>query len=147
MKPFLLLCLFFMVSCNIENRTIHKTLKHKQALIETTGQLILQYKNHGKKEIFLGVNDSMDRRYANFLDKKLNLPWVHIIYDSADFFINTDSVVLFTRTGLPIIGNQHNILVDYKQVPRDSFNGCGSCSIIKKIGERLFYLKAAMPAF
>lgn len=115
--------------------------------MEMAGQLITEYQHHPNREVFLGVQDSLDPKYRSFLKNKLKTPWVHIIYERAQGFIDTDSVIIFTKTGLPILGTQHNILVDFKTMPRTDFTSCGSCDKVIRIADRVFYLQAPMPAF
>ena len=145
-KISLLFLSIWFLSCNTEKSIVKKTLKHKEQLFTVSGELILAYQN-SSNEIFLGVTDSLDTKYCNFLGNKLKLPWVHIVYGQANTFIDTDSVIMFTRSGLPVIGSQHDILIDFKQIPRSDFlKACGSCEIVKKIGDRMFYLKSPMPS-
>lgn len=132
--------------CSIEKTTIKRTLRHQEELYKITGELVTEYQHHPRREVFLGINDSLPSIYHKFIGGKLKLSWVHIIYEEAKGFIDTDSVILFTRTGIPISGNEHDILVDFKTTPRNDFSSAGSYSIIRKIADRIFYIKAPMPA-
>lgn len=146
-KAGLLLLSIVIFSCNLEKHTIHRAQKHRDRLMQIAAGLIEQHKNDTANEIFLGAEGTLDRATARFLQRKVKTIWVHIIYGPAKGFIDTDSVIIFTRNGIPLLGMQHNILIDYKTVPRNQFNSCGSCTKALRIGERMFYLAAPMPPF
>ncbi len=113
---------------------------------ETALYFVHKYQNSGKSEIFLNTNDSVGSKYRNFL-RKLGTPWIQVNFNSGEHFITADSVVLFTRTGIPILGNEHDILYDFKTTPRQEFISRGSFEKCYKLSNRIFYIKAGMPVF
>jgi hypothetical protein len=140
------LLLLLLTGCSYERKITRKINKSRNELQVRTiaKQIFEEYSNRGQNEFFLSRYDSLDKKYFPLL-RKLRTPWVHIIYGPAQGFIDTDSVVLFTKTGLPILGYEHDILIDLKTMPRDSFDNCGNFTRIKKLKERIFYIKAEMP--
>ncbi len=119
-----------------------RILRYDKKIDEAATYFINKY----DKETLLNKYQIEDKKVKKFLTKKLKTPIVHIVYDYANYFIDADSVIMFTKTGLPYIGYEHNVLVDFKIIPRSSFQG-GRIDSVKKISERKFYLRAPMPAF
>ena len=55
--------------------------------------------------------------------------------------------MLFTRTGLPIIGFERNIVVDMRKDITKPFDPGREYNKFEKIGERMYYIKMRMPEF
>jgi len=146
MLPFLASFSFFLAACSHEKRIIKKALRDQEMIKETAMYFIAKYSHKGSSQVYLNVNDSVDEKYKVFL-QKLQTPWVQVNYNPGLGFIEADSVVLFTRAGIPIIGNEHDILYDFKTESRASFTKAGNFQKCYKIADRIFYIKAAMPEF
>lgn len=92
----------------------------------------------------LGLSDADVR----FLKHQLKCPYVQLIYSGKLLaFFPADSVVIFTRTGMNILGNEQDIIVDMRRPVRDSIQvPTGQFDKYYKIRKGMYYVKAAMPA-
>jgi len=92
----------------------------------------------------LGLSDADVR----FLKYQLKCPYVQLIYSGKLLaFFPADSVVIFTRTGLNILGNEQDIIVDMRRPVRDSIQvPTGQFEKYYRIRKGIYYVKAAMPA-
>jgi hypothetical protein len=93
----------------------------------------------------LGLSDADIR----FLKDKLKCPYVQLNYSGKILaFFPADSVVIFTRAGLNILGNEHDVIVDMKRHVRDSIQvPTGQFDKYYQIRKGMYYVKAAMPPF
>ena len=93
----------------------------------------------------LGLSDSDIR----FLRYTLKCPYAQIVYHEKKLvFFPADSVVIFTRTGLNILGSEQDIVVDMKQTIRDSIPvPAGQFTKYYPIRKGMYYFKAPMPEF
>lgn len=77
----------------------------------------------------------------------LKCPYAQIVYHEKKLvFFPADSVVIFTRTGLNILGSEQDIVVDMRQTIRDSIP-IPADKYIKyyPIRKGMYYFKAPMP--
>lgn len=71
---------------------------------------------------------------------------MQIIYnDHKPRFLNTDSVVIFTRTGLPVIGYEYNIVIDMRKNLRDSILLDRNYIKYYKLNNGMYYIQDYMP--
>ena len=135
-------------SCSKELFTVRKAKKYQQQLRQLSQKLFLRF----DKETFISPRQ-FDSLQLSKSDKKLLLdrvkcPYIQIIYnDRHSRFIQTDSVVLFTRTGFPIIGSEHDIMLDMRKNIRDSIPADRNFIRYYKIGNGIYYIKDYMPEF
>ena len=133
--------LLFFLSCNPENKITRRIIRHDKKLDEIASYFLSRY----NKETILNNTEIEDPQIARFLRNKMGTPFVHIVYDTAKYFIDADSVIMFTRSGFPVFGYEHDVIIDFKQIPRNGFSG--PFEVVKKVTDRKFNGKAPMPVF
>ena len=137
----------FFFSCSRESYTT-KVNKNYAQLDAIAGKLFGGFTTQtfiGPKQLdSLGLSDADVR----FLKYQLNCPYVQLIYSGKLLaFFPADSVVIFTRTGLNILGNEQDIIVDMRRPVRDSIQvPTGQFEKYYRIRKGIYYVKAAMPA-
>ena len=144
----LLLGLFFL-SCSKESYTTREVTENYGQLDAIAGRLFAAFSEQtfiGPKQLdSLGLSDADIR----FLKSKIKCPYVQLVYSGKLLaFFPADSVVIFTRTGLNILGNEQDIVVDMKRPVRDSIQvPTGQFDKYYRVRKGVYYVKTSMPAF
>ncbi len=133
-------------SCSKEFVTTRRSVKHHDRLEIIAKNLYSKY----SKETFIVPKDfdtlTLSKRDKRLLKRQIKCPYIHIIYsgNNARFF-QADSVVLFTRTGFPLLGKQHNIIIDMKKIKRDSIAVDDKYLKYYKLTNGVYYIQDDMP--
>lgn len=139
----------FFWSCSKELYTTKQVNENYEQTRAIAGKLFASF----SQQTFIGPKqlDSLGLSEADirFLKDKLKCPYVQLIYSGKLLaFFPADSVVIFTRTGLNILGNEQDVIVDMRQPVRDSIPvPTGQFDKYYRIRKGMYYVKTAMPAF
>ncbi len=140
------LALFFL-SCSKESYTTRVNENYAQ-LDAIASRLFATF----TRQTFIGPKQldtlGLSEKDIRFLKNQLKCPYVQLIYSGKLLaFFPADSIVIFTRTGLNILGNEQDIIVDMKRPVRDSIQvPTGQFDKYYRIRKGIYYVKAAMPA-
>jgi hypothetical protein len=138
---------FLFLSCSKESYTakVNENYAQLDAIASRLFGAFTQQTFIGPKQL-----DSVGLSVADirFLKDKIKCPYVQLIYSGKLLaFFPADSVVIFTRTGLNILGNEQDIIVDMKRPVRDSIQvPTEQFDKFYKIRKGIYYVKTAMPA-
>jgi hypothetical protein len=143
----IILILSISTSCSREIYTVKKAIKNVKKTESIAEKLFKQF----NEETYLVPSQLSSRLNENdirFLKKKLKCPYVHITYyENNSTFFKADSVVIFTRTGIPIFGKQHNIILDMRKRKRDSIAVKEKYSKYYKVLNGMYYVQDMMPGY
>jgi hypothetical protein len=147
MKYFILIFVFGFASCSKEVYTVKKAKKN----IAKTELIAKKLFNQFSQETFLKPSElsgKLNESEIEFLTRKLKCPYVHVTYgENNPAFFKADSVVMFTRTGMPVFGKQHNIIFDMRKNIRDSIVVDRNYLKYYKVVSGVFYVQDLMPGF
>jgi len=139
------LVLFFAISYHLWSNLKWKGEYYKDDIILIAKELFAKFDG---TEVFLNkpeIKKQLSNQQQNLLLKKLNTPFVQVTYSNSEStFIYADSVVLFTKTGFPIGGNEQNILIDMRYNANRPIIPGREYKIFERLSDRVYYIKTGM---
>jgi hypothetical protein len=149
MRPFPPVAIFavFLLSCSGASHTVKEANDNHMQLEAISKRLFSQFSQltfiTPNQLDSLGLSDSDIR----FLRYTLKCPYAQIVYHEKKLvFFPADSVVIFTRTGLNILGSEQDIVIDMRQTIRDSIPiPAGQYTKYYPIRKGMYYFKGPMP--
>ncbi|HEV2482063.1 MAG TPA: hypothetical protein VGS79_20500 [Puia sp.] len=144
----LVLLTIFFLSCSKELYTAKQVNENHGQIDAIAGKLFATFTEQtfiGPKQLdSLGLSDADIR----LLKYKIKCPYVQLIYSGKLLAVfPADSIVIFTRSGLNILGNEQDIIVDMRRPVRDSIQvPTGQFDKYYRIRKGIYYVKTAMPA-
>ena len=147
-KILVILSFILFTSCSKEVFTVSRAKKYQKQLRTLSTILFARF----NKETFINAHQYDSLQFSEsdkrLLVKLVKCPFIQIIYnDRFPRFIQTDSVILFTRAGLPIIGSEHDIMIDMRRNIRDSIPAARNYIKYYKIANGIYYIQDYMPEF
>lgn len=122
---------------------------YEEKILQTASAL---FQHYAGEEVFLTsveIEQDLTDEQKGVL-RFLRTPFVQVTYDhdqSRSVFLEADSVVLFTKTGILIIGYERNIVVDLRKDIGPGLKPKVKYNRFFRIGERMYFIKENMPAF
>ena len=144
--PVVILAVFFL-SCSEVSHTVKEANENYLQLEAISKRLFSEFSQltfiTPKQLDSLGLSDS-DIRLLRYT---LKCPYAQIVYHEKKLvFFPADSVVIFTRAGLNILGSEQDIVVDMKQTIRDSIPiPASQFTKYYPIKKGMYYFQGPMP--
>jgi len=140
MKKQLLLAsaVMLFISCNIQEKTIRKSIRHQDELLTIAQKIFSQYSNVAPPESGILNDLALTKKEKRLLKNKLNFASVKIIYTPEENYyydVQSDSLVVFSRMSL--FSKSANIVVDMHKNPLNNLPARNPDECYK-IAERIY---------
>ena len=132
-----------LLSCGIEKRTVKRSMKHEAELLTIAQKIFAQYSTTPIADKASIADLELTAKEKRLLRRKLKLEGITAVYEyeEYDYFeVETDSVVIFSRTG--VFNGGADIVVDMHKKPLGNLpvNNPERCF---KLTERLYAVRTA----